>query len=145
MKSLFFLSLFSLVVGCESRQARISPEANVELVKGMFDAFNKHDWEQMASFYADTAEFLDPSLGKEYVRQTRNEVAAKYRALSESISNIHDDVKGIYPSGDKVFVEFVSTGTLPDGSLFLLPIGGVLTIQEGKIIRDATYYDNSNE
>ena len=50
----------------------------------------------------------------------------------------------VYPSGDKnVIVEFVSKGTLPDQSKFELPICTIFTIENGKITKDYTYFDNS--
>ena len=41
-----------------------------------------------------------------------------------------------------MIVEFVSTGTAPDGTKFELPIVSIFTIEEGMITKDWTYYDN---
>lgn len=110
----------------------------------MFEAFNRHAWDSMAGYYADSAMFLDPSFGMEYVLKTRKETAAKYRELAVIFPDIHDKVAGMYASGDKVTVEFVSTGTMGDTLTFKLPIVAVLTFKEGMIVRDATYYDLEN-
>jgi ketosteroid isomerase-like protein len=100
----------------------------------------------MAACYSDTAEFLDPSFGTEYVKKTRAETAAKYAELQQMLPDIHDEIVDITASGDKVVVQFVSTGSAQgtDGKkeTFTLPICSVLTIKGGKIIKDATYYDN---
>jgi len=49
----------------------------------------------------------------------------------------------MYSSGDKhVIVEFISTGTAPDNSKFELPICTIFTIENKKITKDFTYYDN---
>lgn len=55
--------------------------------------------------------------------------------------DLHDEVTGLYPSGDKVTVEFIATGSMSDSISFKLPIVSVLTFKDGKIVRDATYYD----
>ena len=107
----------------------------------MFEAFNRHDWKAMAEHYVDSASFLDPAFGKEYVKQSRDQVASKYKDMESAFPDIHDELIGIYPSGNKVIVEFISTGTASDGVKFALPIGCILTIEHGKIVNDATYYD----
>jgi len=42
-------------------------------------------------------------------------------------------------------VEFVASGTAPDGSPFELPIAAIFTIENGVITHDFTYYDNVGE
>jgi hypothetical protein len=59
--------------------------------------------------------------------------------------DIHDEVIGMYPSGKKVTIEFVSTGSISDSTKFKLPIITVLTFQDGLITKDATYYDLENQ
>jgi ketosteroid isomerase-like protein len=142
MKKLRMLFFAVLAIGCSKQNANTQEEKNSALVKSMFEAFNQHNWEKMASYYADSARFLDPSFGKEYVTQSREQIARKYNEMSKTLINLHDEVLGVYPSGSKVFVEFVSTATLPDGTAFSLPIGTVLTIENDLIVKDATYYDN---
>lgn len=107
----------------------------------MFAAFNRHDWPAMASYYSDRAEFLDPSFGVDYVIRSREETAAKYSKMAETFHDITDSIKSIYSTGDKVIVEFVSSGSSGDSIKFKLPICSILTFKAGKIIRDATYYD----
>ncbi len=110
----------------------------------LFEKFNQHDWAGMAALYADTALFKDPSLGTGIVPQTRQQTIQKYTQLQQAFTNIKDSVVALYPSGSQTVVaEFISKGTAPDGSAFQLPIITVLTIQNGLIIKDYTYYDNS--
>lgn len=115
--------------------------AGVQVATGMFEAFNRHDWPAMAAFYSDSALFLDPSLGKNYVTRTRQQVVAKYKEMGEMFVDIKDEVKAMYTSGDHVTVEFVSSGSSAQTGAWVLPICTVLTIKDGKIIKDATYYD----
>lgn len=108
----------------------------------MFEAFNRHNWQAMANYYSQTASFLDPSFGTAYVDKTREETVAKYAEMEKMFPDVHDEIKGIYPSEDKVIVEFIASGTGPDSVRLKLLIISVLTFKDGLIVKDATYYDN---
>ena len=95
----------------------------------------------MATLYAHSALFLDPSFAKEFVSKTRSETVAKYNELQQMFPDIHDNVIAMYSHEKTIVIEFVSTGTGPDGASFRLPIVTVLTIENGLIVKDATYYD----
>ena len=119
---------------------------NEALVHRYYELFNAHRWEDMAAMYAPTAQFKDPSLGPGIVPQSRAEIAAKYAGLAEVFPDLRDTIVAIYPSGPKhIIVEFVSTGTGPDGEAFELPICTIFTIENGLITGDFTYYDNFDE
>lgn len=141
-----FIVLFSMAA-CESKPdaleaLRQKQDQNVQVVQEMFAHFNKHDWEAMASLYAENAEFKDPAFGAEVKMQTRADIVAHYSELAKMIPDVQDDVKNLYPAGERqVVVEFVSTGTGPDGEAFSQPICTILTINDGKITADFTYYD----
>lgn len=117
-------------------------EINTKHVQGMFDAFNRHDWKAMAEYYADSAHFLDPAFGSEYVIQTRKETAGKYADMEHLFPTLHDEVVSMVAQGDKVAVEFISTGSFGDSLSFKLPISCVLTLRDNLIVKDATYYNN---
>jgi ketosteroid isomerase-like protein len=137
---LIFVGISGLALACTKSDA----DKNVETATAMFDAFNQHDWQKMTSYYSNEASFLDPSYGPNYVTKTREETAQKYAELKMLFPDIHDHIIGMYPSGDKVTVEFISTGTLSDTIKLNLPIISVLTFKDGLIIKDATYYDQEN-
>lgn len=100
----------------------------------------------MAEMYSETAEFKDPSLGPGIVKQTREQIIQKYRGLNQVFSDIKDEIIQVYPSDNNhIIVEFISSGTAPDGSKFELPICTIFTIENGKIVKDFTYYDNFEE
>lgn len=114
-------------------------------VTNFFATFNAHEWDKLAALYAEPAEFLDPSFGTEPVQQTRAQISGKYAELAKMIPDLRDSVVAVYPSGDRhVTVQFISSGTAPDGSRFTLPICTVFTIENGLVTRDHTYYDNDN-
>lgn len=151
MKQLFILisaGCLGAATACNNPQQQPTPAtdsahttAGEQVVRQLFDAFNRHDWTQMAACYADTALFLDPSFGKEYVTKTRQQTIAKYTEMAAMFPDIKDDVKAVYAAGDHVTVEFVSSGSSAQTGAWQLPICTVFTLQQGKIIKDATYYD----
>lgn len=123
-----------------------SKEKNATIAKRVFEYFNQHEWEKMAALYADPAEFLDPAFGQKAVKQTRQQTVKKYKEMEAMSKDIRDDVVQLYAAGDKtVIVEFVSSGTAPDGTKWSLPICTIFTIENGLITKDHTYYDNPSE
>ena len=119
---------------------------NTTLIKQYFQYFNDHNWTKMAEMYTETSEFKDPTLGAGIVKQIRAETIKKYSELNKIFPDLKDEVVQMYPSGEKhIIVEFVSSGTAPDGSKFELPICTIFTIENGKITKDFTYFDNFEE
>ncbi|MFM9838832.1 MAG: nuclear transport factor 2 family protein [Cyclobacteriaceae bacterium] len=137
MKILFAILFFTIISCTPSAEKQ-----NKETAAQLFAAFNAHDWKKMNSLYTVGADYLDPAYGLEYVKKTPSEIVEKYSGMQKMFTDIHDEVKGMYASDDKVTVEFVSTGSSGDSIKFTLPICAVLTFQNGKIIRDASYYNN---
>jgi ketosteroid isomerase-like protein len=72
MKQLLFLLFVCGVFSCASPQ-----DKNTDTAVNMFEAFNKHDWEKMTSYYSDPALFMDPSYGKSFVSKRRKETVTK--------------------------------------------------------------------
>lgn len=116
---------------------------NADVVRAMFEAFNQHEWQKMASFYEEQAQFLDPSYGPRYVSRSRQQTVEHYLELEKMFPDIKDELTHMIVSGNQVVVQFVSTGTAPNGARWQLPICTVFTLRDGKIITDATYYDNA--
>lgn len=140
------LIAFSVITltACNSNQSSVkrTEEQNTAIANQVYEHFNKHDWERMAELYVDPADFKDPSLGQGIVKQTRLQTIAKYGKLQEISPDIRDDVGQIYPSGGKyVIVEFISSGTTPNGTNWSLPLCTIFAIENGQIIEDFTYYD----
>lgn len=124
----------------------MAPKNNETLIRQYFEHFNRHEWDKMARLYSQTADFKDPSLGTDIIKQTRQQIEEKYAELNEIFPDLHDEIIQMYPSGDQhMIVEFVSTGTAPDGSRLHLPICTIFTIEGGEITKDFTYYDNFDE
>lgn len=148
---MLLLLVFAACTQTPVQHEKVNPAAemqkkNSETVLKLFKYFNKHQWKEMAALYSPSAEFKDPSLGVKPVVQTHAQIIEKYSALQAIFSDIRDEVSAVYASGEKqVIVEFTSTGTAPDGSKFELPVCTVFTMENGVIVRDNTYYDNTEE
>ncbi len=144
MKNLMMLLLATFTfISCTKQSVNLATSDNEKIVRQYYEYFNKHEWGKMASMYAETSDFKDPSLGQGIVKQTRQQIIEKYSELSAMFSDVKDEILQTYPSGEKhITVEFISTGTAPDGSKFKLPICTIFTIENGIITKDFTYYDN---
>lgn len=137
---LLFLALFA---ACGERQAPNLEIDFTQRVQHYFELFNSHQWEQLSNLYTDTASMKDPSLGVGCIRQTKQEIKIKYQELQKIIPDVHDSIIAIYPSkSNSCTVEFISSGTLPDGSHMKLPICTIFTYKDSLIVADYTYYDN---
>jgi ketosteroid isomerase-like protein len=138
-----WILLILVITACQGeKSSNVEQEKNVAIVKKSFELFNKHDWKSMAALYRNPAAFKDPSFGQDVVEQTHDQIIKKYTEMATMSPDIKDDVVEIYPSGDKyVTVEFVSSGTSPDGTKWSLPICTILTLEDGQIVKDYTYYD----
>tara|TARA_R110002020_G_scaffold47905_5_gene136862 strand:- start:1797 stop:2240 length:444 start_codon:yes stop_codon:yes gene_type:complete len=147
MRRLFIILIITFTVSCaEKRDFSKQQDQNQKVIEQYFEHFNNHDWQKMAEMYIETAEFKDPSLGSGIVKMTKAETIAKYSELNAIFPDIHDRIVQTYLSGEKnIIVEFISSGTAPDNSKFELPICTIFTIENGKITKDFSYFDNFEE
>ena len=156
MKNIFIAFVFLLpIVSCvnpgevenaEAEKIDLSKMDPQAFVDEYFQHFNNHDWEAMAGMHKEKTQLKDPSFGTELVWRTREEIVAKYTELSQVFPDLRDSVVAVYPSGaNHIIVEFVSTGSSPDGFNFTLPICTIMTIEDGLVSKDFTYYDDFEE
>ena len=151
MKNILYSILALAIVVCSCKNQKNTEKTmastnNEKLVSTYFEHFNNHNFIKMANMYAETADFKDPSLGQGIVKQTRQQTIDKYTELVKIFPDLNDKVIQIYPSGEKnIIVEFISSGTGPDKVKFELAICTILTIENGLITKDFTYFDNFEE
>jgi hypothetical protein len=142
--------VFTIVICCSlfacKQENKNSIVANDVFIQKYFETFNKHDWAALANFYADTAQFKDPTLGKGIVTQNKQQTIKKYTELNAVFPNLQDKIVNTYVANDSIIVvEFISTGTAIDNTSFKLPICTILTLRNGLIVKDFTYFDNFDE
>ncbi|MEM9897345.1 MAG: nuclear transport factor 2 family protein [Bacteroidota bacterium] len=136
------IGILSAILTIASRPKSTEDIAYEAYFETFFGHFNAHDWEAMAGMYAESTDIQDPSLGFGTFKRTRQDIIDQYAELSAMIPDVQDSVVNIYPSGNTVTVEFISTGTAPDGTKFALPICAIMTFEDGLIVSDHVYYDN---
>lgn len=140
--TILFVTVLSISCNKQTSKHTDATE-NQKIVKAYFQYFNRHEWKKLANMYAEISDFKDPSLGQRIVRQTRQQIEEKYAGLCELFPDLYDEVISIYPSGkNHIIVEFVSSGKPVNGPKFELLACTIFTIENGKITKDFTYYDN---
>ena len=115
---------------------------NRSIALAVFEAFNAHDWQKMASYHHHNVVLEDPSQSEPIIGSA--EIPSKYAGYAEYIPDIQDKVIQLYAVENHVVIEFISHGTTIEGDPFYLPICTIMTIEDGKITRDATYYNLKN-
>jgi len=147
MRLYSLLATLSLAIlfSCESAgDEKEDTLATRKIVDKYFDHFNKHEWSQLAMLYSDSSESKDPSSGADVEIQTRAEIEGRYQQLSGILPDLKAQLLNVYPSGTThIIVEFISTGTGPDGEKFNLPICSIFEIKNNMIVKDYSYYDTA--
>lgn len=89
----------------------------------------------------------NPSSGEGIIKQTRQQTIEKYTELAKVSPDLHDQLIQTYSSGgdNNIIVKFVSSGTRPDKVKFEIAICTILTIENGLVTKDFTYFDNFDE
>lgn len=115
-----------------------------EIAAALFDRFNRHDADGIAALYADDAVVESPDL--ERPLEGPAAVAAHYHQMFRQWPDVRDDVQNVVADERQAAVEFISSGTMeaPSGPVrFALPICSVLAVRDGRIVRDASYFDRA--
>lgn len=148
MKKVIFFAFIVVLDSCQNKieapKEKDNSAANVAAVRQMFDAFNAHDWAKMATFYTNPYKALDPAFGIKHVEKTHDDILKHYGGLQDWSPNVIDSLVLVEPVGkNKVLVQFVSKGNMAENNMaWELPICGILTLENGKVVMDETYYDN---
>lgn len=120
----------------------MSKQLTMELLNEVVAAFNNHDAEAVASFFADHGVMLSPA-GKEPVGMTLKGPAVIKAALVKRFADSPDiqwtDGKS-WIFGDKALSEWRVRGTAPDGSVIDTIGCDLWEFENGKIIKKDTYY-----
>lgn len=103
-----------------------------------FAAFNRHDLDAIVALYAPDAVLISPGFcadrsGAEGARRT-------YGELFKAFPDITDEVTASVVDDDHIAVQFVAHVGKP-GAGFSAPIANFLTLEQGLIKRDVTYFD----
>ncbi|MGA9119719.1 MAG: nuclear transport factor 2 family protein [Bacteroidota bacterium] len=137
------LLVASFVSGCRKE------DANNKIVEGRFSAMNNHDVAALASFYADSVR--GESTGWSTIFVGAPAVCQAYGRYFKSSPDLTYHITRVLDAGRSVVVEFTSEGTIlnneqgvPEymrGKHYILKNCTILDIEQGKIVRESTYFD----
>ena len=111
------------------------------VVEQRFALVGRHDVDGIAALYAPDAVETSPGFcterhGPAGARRTYGELFKTYPTITAHITSL-------VVEGERVAVEFVARMRNPDGSVaFETRLANFLTVQDGKITRDDTYFDS---
>jgi len=118
-------------------------EQNMLTAKIYFEQYTNHDFKKIADLCSDTFEFKDPYSGQGIAKQNRLQTMAKHKKLPELTPGMRGDVMHQNSSNDNyIIVKFVSSGSAPDGTKWKFSLCTIFTIENGKIIKGYTSFDN---
>lgn len=122
----------------------------LELIRQLTAAAGSHDIERLVGFYSSDAVTVSPALG---VRVGRDAIASSWRELFNTLGDIRIEIADVLLDGDRIAVLSNVSATIQGGGWFGYPaLGGsveyrlllLLTVADGKIVRDERVYDSSN-
>jgi len=116
-------------------------EKNLSIAHKWFDAFNKHNLDQLLSLYDDDAEHFSPKL--KIKKPETNGLVKGRKALHdwwqeafEQLPTLHYKVTSLTANDSRVFMEYVRTVEGQDDML----VAEVLEIKEAKIVFSRVYH-----
>lgn len=121
---------------------------NVETVRGLYEAFNRRDYEAAVSVIGENAVLTDH--GRDQTFKGPEQAKASLQEWAKAFSDGKVTVERAYDAGDTVIVEFRGTGT-NDGPMGPMPATGKRVDvpfcdvwqfgPDGKVIRNDTYFN----
>jgi steroid delta-isomerase-like uncharacterized protein len=142
----YFLFIISAISFCQCASPTTNP---VQVVNSHFRFLNSHNIDSIASQYTSDATLFSVNFDTVYIGGTG--IKSAYTRYFKGTPDLHYTITHIFSNDTSVTVEYESTGTMqnlepsvPDfmrGKKYTLKNCTVFTIKDGKIIRDASYFD----
>lgn len=129
--SLSFLLAASLAACAHAPSTQMSAQ---QLVDARFATFNHHDLDGIVKLYAPDAVLTSPGFCSP--RQGQEGARRSYGDLFKAYPDISDEVVSYVAEGDHIAVQFVV-----HLGKYTAPLATFLTVKDGLIVRDDTYYD----
>lgn len=118
---------------------------NKFIIERMIIAYNNAAWESMESYYTDTIEFFNPVFRPEPYKRPKKALQEANQKFAAQTLEWNIDIMGLYTFEDKVIVEMDYTQTTKDSIFSREFICTIFTLKNGKIIKDAAYYNEQND
>jgi ketosteroid isomerase-like protein len=141
--SIIMLLALLLLVPVKAVLAEGDSEETRQIVLALFEAFNRHDTEALVALYTEDTKIVspgdkEPRFGHEVVREI-------YQGHFDNIPGVYDAVQNIIAEGNRAAVEFIASWDQPTEddpeARGTLRISTFITITDGLISADVTYYD----
>lgn len=149
-KLLVFGLVILLFTSCNQQEARYTQQSpEIDTYKGVINAYENQDWETMVTFYADTAKIMNNV--KEKNAQTLQQLIAQNKEDAKLFSSwdfVDDEseYEMVVTDDGETWVNFwgLWQGTLKENNkVYEIPTHITARFQNGKIIREAGYWDVS--
>jgi ketosteroid isomerase-like protein len=118
-------------------------QANVEIVRTVFDAVNRGEWDTVLAAYSQDTEWDDRDLRPEgAVHHGIDAMRQEMRAWFGTWSNYWQEIEQIRSAGEQVVVVLRESGEgKGSGAVMDQRIGAVITVRDGLIVRTRLYRD----
>jgi ketosteroid isomerase-like protein len=119
----------------------MTSDQNKEIVRGLWDALYRRDWEGIAGFFDARSEYTDVPSPADDVARGPALIVARLRLGLERISGYEHDLRLMVAEGDTVVTEHTETWHWHTGEQVTLPFVSVHELRDGTIVRWWDYWD----
>jgi ketosteroid isomerase-like protein len=119
----------------------MTSEQNKEIVRGLWDALYRRDWDALAGFFDARSEYTDVPSPADDVARGPALIVARLRLGLERISGYEHDLRLMVAEGDTVVTEHTETWHWHTGEQVTLPFVSVHELRDGTIVRWWDYWD----
>jgi limonene-1,2-epoxide hydrolase len=119
----------------------MTSDQNKEIVRGLWDALYRRDWDAIAGFFDARSEYTDVPSPADDVARGPALIVARLRLGLERISGYEHDLRLMVADGDTVVTEHTETWHWHTGEQVTLPFVSVHELRDGTIVRWWDYWD----
>jgi ketosteroid isomerase-like protein len=119
----------------------MTSDQNKEIVRGLWDALYRRDWDGIAGFFDARSEYTDVPSPADDVARGPALIVARLRLGLERISGYEHDLRLMVAEGDTVVTEHTETWHWHTGEQVTLPFVSVHELRDGTIVRWWDYWD----
>jgi ketosteroid isomerase-like protein len=119
----------------------MTSDENKEIVRRLWDALYRRDWDGIAGFFDARSEYTDVPSPADDVARGPALIVARLRLGLERISGYEHDLRLMVAEGDTVVTEHTETWHWHTGEQVTLPFVSVHELRDGTIVRWWDYWD----
>ncbi len=117
------------------------PAGNTAVVSAFWEALYRRDWEAIAGFFTEDAEYTDVPSPADDVARGPAQIVARLRLGLEPITEYHHHHRLTVAEGDVVVTEHAEEWHWHTGEQVVLPFVSVHELRHGRITRWWDYWD----